>query len=61
MIRRTIDEAQHQARREDGITIGLLFQDEGRLCYDDYCRRGLEMTADERLRALDEELDRFAV
>ena len=56
-----LDEARRQARRDDGITIGLLFQDAARLRYDDFCQRGLDMTADERLRALDEELDRFAV
>ncbi|MHC4908689.1 MAG: thiamine pyrophosphate-dependent enzyme [Planctomycetota bacterium] len=49
------------AGREDVLPIGLLFQDRERPRYDDMTRVGLEMTAQERLVAIEHELDRFAI
>ncbi len=62
----THDPSDHSAAlqlaQEEGVLpIGLFFQDESRPRYDDYIGRGLDMTIDEKLGALQAELDRFAV
>jgi len=49
------------ARREDVIPIGLLYQNAKRPLYDAFCQKGLEMTVEEKLEALEGELDRFAI
>jgi hypothetical protein len=56
-----LDAARSVADREDLLPIGLFFQDKERPRYDEYCAEGLGMTAEEKVRALDEELDRFAI
>jgi hypothetical protein len=39
----------------------VLFADPSRPRYDEYTAMGLDMTAEDRLNALESELDRFAV
>jgi 2-oxoglutarate ferredoxin oxidoreductase subunit beta len=58
---RDMNSALQIARREDVAAIGLLFQDTSRPCYEQFTEHGLGMTAEEKMAALDEELDRFAV
>jgi 2-oxoglutarate/2-oxoacid ferredoxin oxidoreductase subunit beta len=45
----------------DPIPLGLLFQDESCPRYDEYHAQGLEFTDEDRLNALNKELDRFAI
>lgn len=54
-------EAMAIAQREDCIPIGLLFQDESRPCYSDMSAEGIGMAPEEKLRAINRELDRIAV
>ena len=49
------------AYREDVIPIGLLYHNPDAPRYDQFAAQGLEMTSEERLAALETELDRFAV
>ncbi len=56
-----MEAAQALALRNDVIPIGLLFCDPNRPRYDEYTAQGLGMTAGERLRILNHELDRFAI
>lgn len=56
-----MSEARDLAERKDMVPIGLFFRDETRPCYEDYTTAGMEMTARQKLDALNEELDRFAV
>ena len=49
------------AARRDAVPIGLFFRAESAPRYDLYTARGLEMPSDQRLAALERELDRFAV
>lgn len=43
------------------IPIGLLYQDPSAPCYEGFTERGLDMRSEEKLRALEEEIDRFAI
>jgi len=49
------------AFREDVIPIGLFYWNPDAPRYDQYSAQGMEMTNEERLAALEKELDRFAV
>ncbi len=49
------------ARGAAGIPIGLLFQDESRPCYDQLSSAGLSMVNEQKLQALEQALDRFAI
>lgn len=56
-----LPEALRVANRDDMLPIGLFFQDTSRPQYEAATTVGLEMTVDEKLVALDKELDRFAI
>ena len=56
-----IDAARNVASREDTLPIGLLYHDPDRPIYEDYSTQGLNMTAEEKVKALNDELDRFAI
>jgi 2-oxoglutarate ferredoxin oxidoreductase subunit beta len=56
-----LPEALRQANREDALPIGLFFQDAARPCYEQFTTQGMQMTVDEKLEAIDKELDRFAI
>jgi 2-oxoglutarate ferredoxin oxidoreductase subunit beta len=56
-----LNAARSIADREDVFPIGLLFQDARRPRYDQLTTAGLGMTAEEKVEALDAELDRFAI
>jgi 2-oxoglutarate ferredoxin oxidoreductase subunit beta len=56
-----LKEALAIANREDVLPIGLFYHDPTRPCYEDISTRGLDMTVDEKLVALNGELDRFAI
>lgn len=54
-------EALSIAAREDVIPIGLFFQDRDRPMYEQISSEGIGMTIEEKLTALEKELDRFAI
>ncbi|MHC5001557.1 MAG: thiamine pyrophosphate-dependent enzyme [Planctomycetota bacterium] len=54
-------EAMTLAQREDVLPIGLFYRDPERPLYEQFTTRGMEMTTEQKLAALDKELDRFAV
>ncbi|MEW6742966.1 MAG: thiamine pyrophosphate-dependent enzyme [Planctomycetota bacterium] len=56
-----IHKARELAELSDVIPIGLFFQDESRPNYETFTERGIEMSAEEKLNALQKEIDRFAV
>jgi 2-oxoglutarate ferredoxin oxidoreductase subunit beta len=56
-----ISAARDLAELTDVMPIGLLYCNPKAPIYEDYTTQGLEMTAEERLAALEKELDRFAV
>ncbi len=56
-----LGEALEISRREDVIPIGLFFQDPKRPRYEQVSALGIDMTAEEKLAALDKELDKFAL
>ena len=43
------------------IAIGVLYRNPAAPCYEDYTQFGMEMALDEKLAAIEKELDRFAV
>ncbi len=49
------------ASREDVIPIGLLYQNTERFRLEEMSSVGANMTVAEKLSALDQELDRFAI
>jgi 2-oxoglutarate ferredoxin oxidoreductase subunit beta len=56
-----LKEALAIANREDVLPIGLFFHDPNKPRYDEITTHGLDMTVDEKLVALNKELDRFAI
>ncbi len=52
--------ARELAECGERVAIGLFFHDPAAVRYEEFTTRGLGMTADEKLGALDRELDRFA-
>jgi 2-oxoglutarate ferredoxin oxidoreductase subunit beta len=56
-----IHEARDLAEREDVIPIGLFFRDESKPRYEDATTKGMDMSIDDKLAAMNKELDRFAV
>jgi 2-oxoglutarate ferredoxin oxidoreductase subunit beta len=56
-----MDEAKRLAEQHDPLPFGLIYCNPDRPCYGDYTTRGLDMSVEDRLSALDKELDRFAV
>jgi 2-oxoglutarate ferredoxin oxidoreductase subunit beta len=56
-----LNEALDLASREGMIPIGLFYQNESRPRYEDISSHGLDMTIEERLNGVNEELDRFAI
>jgi hypothetical protein len=56
-----IDAARSVAGRDDVLPIGLLYHDPDRPIYEDYSTQGMTMTAQEKVQALNDELDRFAI
>ncbi len=56
-----LDAARRIAAREDVIPIGVLYRNDDLPCYDEYMAEGLGMTAEEKLRAIEQEFDRFAI
>ncbi|HJN74809.1 MAG TPA: thiamine pyrophosphate-dependent enzyme [Myxococcota bacterium] len=53
--------ARALADRRDCVPIGLLFKDATRPVYDDYSAIGIEASAEQKLSALETQLDRFAI
>ena len=49
------------AAREDVVPIGLFYRDENAVCYDDFCKEGLGMSASAKVEAVQAELNRFVV
>ena len=49
------------ARRDDVVPIGLLYQNEDLPCYDEHTRRGIGMTTEQKLKAIDKAIDKFAI
>ena len=49
------------ASREDVIPIGLLYANPDNPRYEDMSSQGLDVTIEEKITALDKELDRFAI
>ena len=56
-----LKEALAIANREDVLPVGLFYHDPTKPCYEQISTRGLDMTVDEKLVALNTELDRFAI
>ncbi len=53
--------ARQVAARRDLLPIGILFRDPTRPRYEDFTAHGIGMPAEDKLAALERELDRFAV
>jgi hypothetical protein len=53
--------ARERAESGEFVPIGLLFQDASRPRYEAFTMRGLGMSTDEKLAALNREFDQFAV
>jgi hypothetical protein len=49
------------AAREDVVPIGLFYRDENAVCYDDFCKEGLGMSASAKVEAVQDELNRFVI
>jgi 2-oxoglutarate ferredoxin oxidoreductase subunit beta len=58
---RDLDGGRQIASRDDVLPIGLLFCDPDRPIYEEYSTQGMDMTAEEKVTALNKELDRFAI
>ncbi len=56
-----IVEATDIALRPGIIPIGLFFWDPSRPCYEDFTQHGMDMSPEDKIRSLNEEMDRFAV
>jgi len=56
-----IHAARELAEREDLVPIGIFYRNPDAPLYDEYTNHGLEMPVQQKLEALDRELDRFAV
>jgi 2-oxoglutarate ferredoxin oxidoreductase subunit beta len=56
-----LSRAREIADRKDVFPIGILYRNEKLERYDHAAQRGLDMTPDQRLEALEKELDRFAI
>ena len=56
-----IHKAREVAAREDVLPIGLLFCDPNRPRYENFSSVGTDVTIEEKMQALDKELDRFAI
>ncbi len=56
-----INKAREIAGRDDVLAIGLLFRDPSRPRYEDSTSVGTDVTIEEKLAALEKELDRFAI
>ena len=56
-----LPEALRIAQQEDVLPIGLFFRDPDRPRYEEVSEYGLDMTVEEKLTALNKELDRFAI
>ncbi|UCD74031.1 MAG: 2-oxoacid:ferredoxin oxidoreductase subunit beta [Phycisphaerales bacterium] len=56
-----LPEALRIANRDDTLPIGLFFRDPDRPRYEEITALGLDMTVEEKLTALNKELDRFAI
>ncbi len=56
-----LPEALRIANREDVIPIGLFFHDPNRPIYESFTTEGMAMTVEEKMDALDRELNRFAI
>jgi 2-oxoglutarate/2-oxoacid ferredoxin oxidoreductase subunit beta len=54
-------EARDLADQLDPLPIGIFFRDESKAVYDSFTNEGLDMAVEDRLEALDRELDRFLV
>jgi 2-oxoglutarate ferredoxin oxidoreductase subunit beta len=53
--------ARELAGRTDTVPVGLFYYDPTRPQYDQYTAQGLDVNADEKVRAINEELERFAM
>ncbi len=53
--------ARELADRTDTVPIGMFYYDPTRPKYDEYTAQGLDVNADEKVRAINEELERFAM
>ena len=49
------------AQQQETVPIGILYRNPDAPVYDDYTVRGLDMKTEDRLAALDRELDRFTI
>ncbi|MCC6672658.1 MAG: 2-oxoglutarate oxidoreductase [Planctomycetes bacterium] len=53
--------ARNLADQDEPLPVGVLFRDPSRPCYEEFTNAGLDLTAADRLKALERELDKFAV
>jgi 2-oxoglutarate ferredoxin oxidoreductase subunit beta len=55
-----LSQALEVAAMTDPVPVGILFQDESRLCYDTLSSRGLSMPVEDKIKGLNRALDLFA-
>jgi 2-oxoglutarate ferredoxin oxidoreductase subunit beta len=55
-----LSQALEVARMTDSLPVGILFQDESRLCYDTLSSRGLGMPVEDKIKGLNRAMDLFA-
>jgi 2-oxoglutarate ferredoxin oxidoreductase subunit beta len=55
-----LSQALEVAAMTDPLPVGILFQDETRLCYDTLSSRGLRMPVEDKIKGLNRTLDLFA-
>ncbi len=56
-----LTKARVLATRDDTVPIGILYQNPEAPCYDDHMNVGLDMKVEDRLAALEREMDRFTI
>jgi 2-oxoglutarate ferredoxin oxidoreductase subunit beta len=56
-----LNAAQALAQRTDKLYIGLFYHNPNAPCYEEFTYQGLDMSDDDKIRALNRELDKFAV
>ena len=56
-----IHQARRLAEKEDGIVIGLLYQNRENFCYDEYGHSNLETPVSQKIEVLERQFDRFSL